>query len=139
MGGVIHYMWSLTVDWVTHRTNILPDMGMTLTWERCETYQRASCPMHENLVTPSMQHDHGIHAVNAIIFKSPVTLLFYICYTTLVLVAILWTSFLNIKEWKNSTCWLTLLACKIMVFSPFKSKSHIYCHSSKCNKWWCTF
>ena len=32
------------------------------------------------------------------------------------------TAYWNIKEWKNSTCWLVLVVCKIMVFSPFKLK-----------------
>ena len=31
----------------------------------------------------------------------------------------------NIKEWKNSTCWLVLVVLKIMVFSPFKLKVQI--------------
>ena len=33
------------------------------------------------------------------------------------------TKYENIKEWKNSTCWLVLVVCKIMVFSPFKLKA----------------
>ena len=31
----------------------------------------------------------------------------------------------NIREWKNSTCWLVLVVLKIMVFSPFKLKFQI--------------